>query len=197
MGSKTSRMEQIRQILGLNKTEFAASMGVTPSYYYNILNGKGASNLRLEHLESLLERHSVNPAWILTGQGEPFLNTRNGSSQWIADHIIPEIPLSVQIDDELLTHLVNSVVAASGLPILSSDLAYGLAVRFGKYYIGKYPDATRDNLDIPSLTASFLTLLQTVQSLVDATFELDQQGKVVVQFGERYYNFVRQAQPGK
>ncbi len=197
MGSKISRMEQIRQQLGLNKTEFAAAMGIGKNYYSNILNENSSNSLRLEHLESLLETHSVNPAWILTGQGEPFLNIRSGASQWIADHVIPDLPLSVQIDEELLTYLVNSVVAASGLPIVSSDLAHSLAVRFGRYYMGRYPDATRDNLDIPALTASFLTLLQTVQSLVDATFELDQQGKVVVRFGERYYNFVRQNQPGK
>jgi len=197
MGTKTERLEQIRQRLGLNKTEFADAMGVTNRYYYNILSGSGSSNLRLEHLESLLQRHSVNPAWVMTGSGEPFLNTGEGSIEWIAGHIIPEAPFAAQVDEELLSYLVLAVLRESRLPILTSDMAYSLCVKFGRYYIGKYPDATQETLDIPSLTASFLTLLQTVQSLVTAAFELEHEGKVVVSFEGKYYNFQRLGRPAK
>ncbi|MBL7779971.1 MAG: helix-turn-helix transcriptional regulator [Saprospiraceae bacterium] len=194
---KTARLEEIREELGLNKSEFADVMGITPHYYYHILAGKGKGNLRIEHLQALLVRYSVNPAWVIEGIGERFLDIKEGTSSLIAGHIIPEPPFSSQIDPDLLDFFVNTVIIESNLPIIGSDLSYAVAVRYGKYYIGKYPDATRENLNIPALTAAFLTLLQTLQSFVNATFELQVGDKVQVRFGEQYYNFVRSSQPDK
>lgn len=54
----------------------ADAMGITNTYYSNILAGKGRSNLRKEHLKELQNVHNVNPAWVLTGDGEPFLKER-------------------------------------------------------------------------------------------------------------------------
>ncbi|MCA0234928.1 MAG: helix-turn-helix domain-containing protein [Bacteroidetes bacterium] len=197
MVSKNQRLEEIRAELGLNKTEFAEVMGISPHGYQHILAEKGKGNVTLNHVENLLKRYSVNPAWILTGIGEKFLNLKDGTGTLIAGHIIPDPPFADRIDPELLSHLVNAIITESQLPILGSDLSYAVAVRYGKYYIGKYPNATRDNLDIPALTAGFLTLLQTLQSLVNATFELQAGDKVQVRFGEQYYNFVRPALPDK
>ncbi len=73
MGTKTSRLEEIRLDFGLNKADFADLMGVSKNYYYNILKGDGSSNLRLEHLENLLTNKGVNPAWIMMGQGNKYL----------------------------------------------------------------------------------------------------------------------------
>ena len=73
MGTKTSRLEELRLDFGLNKADFADLMGVSKNYYYNILKGDGSSNLRLEHLENLLTKKGVNPAWIMTGQGNKYL----------------------------------------------------------------------------------------------------------------------------
>lgn len=70
---KTDRLEEIRQDLGLNKAQMAELMGIEPSYYSNILKGEGKGNLRLEHLERLLNDASVNPLWIMTGEGEKYL----------------------------------------------------------------------------------------------------------------------------
>lgn len=197
MVTKTDRLEQIRGRLGLNKTEFADAMGVSNRYYYNILSGAGSGNLRLEHLESLLQRFKVNPAWVLTGEGEMFLEIQDNTTEWISGSIVPDIPITAKIDEELLSYLVNKVAAASGAPMVRDDLGYSLLIRFGRYYIHRSPDATLDNLDIPALTASFLTLLQTVQSMVDAVFELESEGRVVVSFEGRYYNFQRQGRPAR
>ncbi|MCB9315937.1 MAG: hypothetical protein H6569_07355 [Lewinellaceae bacterium] len=51
----------------------AELMGIEASYYSNILKGEGKGNLRLEHLERLLNEASVNPLWIMTGDGEKYL----------------------------------------------------------------------------------------------------------------------------
>jgi transcriptional regulator with XRE-family HTH domain len=69
---KISRLEEIREEMGLNKTQFAEAMGVSPHYYYHILSGK--ANVRLEHVEALLEKHAINPVWILTGNGGKYVD---------------------------------------------------------------------------------------------------------------------------
>ncbi|MBK8923258.1 MAG: helix-turn-helix transcriptional regulator [Saprospirales bacterium] len=70
---KTDRLEEIRRDLGLNKAQMAELMGIEASYYSNILKGEGKGNLRLEHLERLLNDANVNPLWIMTGEGEKYL----------------------------------------------------------------------------------------------------------------------------
>jgi len=73
MTERNSRLEEIRQDLGLNKTEMASVMGITPHYYYGILSDNGKANLRIEHLEALLKDANANPMWILTGQGDKYV----------------------------------------------------------------------------------------------------------------------------
>jgi transcriptional regulator with XRE-family HTH domain len=74
MGTKTARLEEIRQELRLNKSQFARAMGIDPHYYYGILQGKGKANLRMEHVERLMDYANVNPVWLLTGEGEKYVN---------------------------------------------------------------------------------------------------------------------------
>jgi transcriptional regulator with XRE-family HTH domain len=71
---KISRLEQIRDELGLNKTQFAEAMGISPHHYYGILSEKNKAGLRVEHLEGLLEHLGINPIWILTGEGNKLID---------------------------------------------------------------------------------------------------------------------------
>lgn len=192
---KISRLEEIRQELGLNKSQFAQAMGLNLQYYSNIINEKGTSNLRLEHLEALLINRGVNPAWIITGEGEKYLAVHN-TSEWIAGTIIPDIPVTAQIDEELKIYLTKQVVRNSNLPIADSDLAFSIGLDMCKVYIHKNPSVTRESADIPALTAAFLVLLQTAQSILNQTFEL-RGDTVEVQFGGRFYSFQRSVPPGK
>jgi transcriptional regulator with XRE-family HTH domain len=70
---KTDRLEEIRRDLGLSKAQMADLMGIEASYYSHILKGEGKGNLRLEHLERLLNDANVNPLWLITGEGEKYL----------------------------------------------------------------------------------------------------------------------------
>lgn len=76
LGTESSRLEEIRLELGLKKKEMAIAMGIQPNYYSNILAGNGQGNLRTDHLVALKEKHNVNPSWVLTGEGMPFLGER-------------------------------------------------------------------------------------------------------------------------
>lgn len=77
MGIKQQRLEEIRSVLGLNKTEMATLMGIDQSYYQHILKENGKGNLRLEHLQNLLEKANVNPVWVMGQDGEPFVGKSN------------------------------------------------------------------------------------------------------------------------
>lgn len=196
MGTKTDRLEEIRLEIGVNKSRYAEIMGISPHYYYHILSGKGISNLRLEHLENLLIHKGVNPAWIMTGIGEKFIKQESDPQEWVAGHLIPDLPIQKELDTDLLEYLITEIISSSGLPIVSSDLAYSICVNMCRYYIDKNPGATRDSLDISVHRASFLALLQTAQSLVGLAFEM-QGDTVVIRFAGQDYNFVRQGQPDK
>lgn len=88
---KISRLEEIRQELGLNKSQFAQAMGLNLQYYSNIINEKGTSNLRLEHLEALLINRGVNPAWIITGEGEKYLPINGAERPVITAQMLKDI----------------------------------------------------------------------------------------------------------
>lgn len=170
-------------------------MGISATYYSNILAENGEGNLRIEHLENLLKTHNVNPAWVLAGVGEMFMDPVKAGNEWISGNIVPDLPLNIQVDRELLEFLVQSVVKESGLPIIYSDLGYSVALWFGKYYMGKNPHATRDSLDIPVLTAAFLALLQTAQTVVSSVVELE--GKATIRLGEQTHIYERQTPPAR
>lgn len=174
----------------------ADAMGITPHYYYGILAGNGKANLRIEHLESLLQRHNVNPAWVLAGKGDQFLKGEANQHGWIAGHIIPDLPVTAQIDEEKLAFVVGGIMRACGLPMIYGDLAYHVLVKFGKWYIYKNPDVAPEQMDMPALSAAFVASLEAIQSMVTAVFDVEP-GKVSISFEGRTYSFVRLDQPAK
>lgn len=192
---KNDRLEEIRRILGLNKTEFAHAMGISSHGYQHILAGKGKGGVTINHLESLFEKHSVNPAWVLLGQGEMFLT--QDKTEWISGSIVPDVPTGFQVDETLLSQLMYKVSMASGLPLVSSDMAYALLLRYCKYYIHKNRDVAPDQWDIAAATAAFLAMTQTLQSMVSATFSLDGPDTVSVRFEGLVYKFQRPPRTGK
>jgi transcriptional regulator with XRE-family HTH domain len=199
MGTKTDRLEAIRLDLGLSKTQMAEAMGISSHYYHGILRENTSNNLRLEHLESLLATKYVNPIWLMTGEGERFLKQPDKAVQeWAAGDIIPGEHPNKPVDTGLVDYLVVSVMKEIGLPLLASDLAYGILIDFGKQYISRNPNATRQTLDVPVLTASFLALLQTAQHLIQLGFEqAPGQDTITIRFAGQTYNFVRHPPPEK
>jgi len=66
------RIEYTRNFLGLNKSRFSAEIGMKPQTYNNFIGAQG-SKPNVELIVGMLERFSVNPAWLLNGRGEMFL----------------------------------------------------------------------------------------------------------------------------
>lgn len=65
------RAEEIRHILGLNKSRFSAKAGLSPQTYNNFTGSQGSKpNVQLIH--GIVQAFNVNPKWLLDGTGEPF-----------------------------------------------------------------------------------------------------------------------------
>jgi hypothetical protein len=81
--SEIERIESIRNLLKFNKKTFSEVLGYTHSQNYTkYLNG--TSNLSIKAIKALIDydnRFNIN--WILTGEGEMFLNNETFSNQKI------------------------------------------------------------------------------------------------------------------
>lgn len=55
----------------------AEIMGIDHSYYAHILSDKRNANIRMEHMERMLEHIKVNPMWLISGDGDMFVNMIN------------------------------------------------------------------------------------------------------------------------
>lgn len=135
---KTDRLEEIRRDLGLSKAQMADLMGIEASYYSHILKGEGKGNLRLEHLERLLNDANVNPLWVMTGEGEKYL----GKNQVLEARGEPS-----EEEVEQLYNLVLKKYPAE----LSTHQKYMLKLACAQSFVD-YPDLRR--LDQLSLVVS-------------------------------------------
>jgi hypothetical protein len=186
---KIERLEYARKSLGLSKGEWATSMGIVSQYYSQILAENGKGNLRLEHLEQLLKSKAINPAWILSGQGSMLLDVKE--TEWIEQSVLPDEIGAANADDKKVAKLVGDIIASIGVPVLYSDLSYHLLVRACRQYIGRNPGAAPDHQDTLAVTSAFAAMLESFQSLLDATFELSDQEKLTVAFQGNHYTFRR------
>jgi len=76
MKELNKRLKLIRKALGLTQKEMSNMMGVSLRVYQYY--EKGEQKPTYEKLVPLVEKFNINGNWLLTGQGEMFLN---GSSQ--------------------------------------------------------------------------------------------------------------------
>ena len=66
------RVEQVRKLLGLNKSRFCLAFGMKPQSYNNFI-GPQASKPNIDLICGVVDRFNVNPDWLLTGSGNIFL----------------------------------------------------------------------------------------------------------------------------
>lgn len=66
------RIEQVRAYLGLNRSKFCRSIGMSPQTYNNFIGAQGTKpNIQLLH--GVVTRFGVDPMWLFTGRGNMFL----------------------------------------------------------------------------------------------------------------------------
>jgi len=82
-----SRLEQIFKESDLGLTAFAKSIDLAPSSlseYFNEKKGKTV-NIKPEALAQLSIKYNVNLNWLLTGEGEKKLNTRQPATRMVTN----------------------------------------------------------------------------------------------------------------
>ncbi len=66
------RLEQARERLGFSVKEFSEQLGIP---YRSYMNYKSGRTPPADLLAKVIELFAVNPAWLMTGIGKPFLNS--------------------------------------------------------------------------------------------------------------------------
>jgi transcriptional regulator with XRE-family HTH domain len=125
-----SRMRAVREKLKLKQVDFANQLGISQSYLSIVESGKRKPSFEL--MFSLLTRFNVDLPWVLTGQGEMFIKTNQGSSFMGASFmdLFPEVTLTGDLID-----LIKSLE----VPIMRNAL---LSKYF--YYLEKYREIISD-----------------------------------------------------
>ena len=72
MDNEAKRYNFIQKYSGLNKTDFAVSLGLSKAYGYQIATGRVCAPRKA--LKHLALEHQINLNWYLYGQGEPAVN---------------------------------------------------------------------------------------------------------------------------
>ena len=73
MENSNKRVKMVREALNMNMATFAKEMGVRPQNVSTI-EMEGASNPSADFLTRLANTYKVNLNWLLTGEGEMFLD---------------------------------------------------------------------------------------------------------------------------
>jgi transcriptional regulator with XRE-family HTH domain len=164
---KTARLEEIRVELKINKTQFAGLMGISPHYYYQILNGQGSTNLRLEHLENLLTTKGVNPAWVITGEGEKFLNLEVAPIATDDNTTKEPVPLDKKT-------LMADIMRYCDIPAIPGDMSYAMLDNLVQKSLDSKSDfISNRNHVIESLSLAWISMLELAQQMIGQGFEFE------------------------
>ena len=68
------RLKHLRQTLNLSQKDFAKNVFISTSYYTLLETGK--RNIKDSFLDSICTIYHVNKDWLVTGQGEMFINEK-------------------------------------------------------------------------------------------------------------------------
>jgi len=111
-----ARLEQIISMLGLTQKAFAQRVNVAQSFVTNMIRGKKGISARV--LNGLTENYpQVNIAWLLTGEGEMFLEKKpdaagmveEGGERYEASPAAPEPPALVVTDVTPLLRMMEAM----------------------------------------------------------------------------------------
>ena len=62
------RTEEVRKMLGLNKSQFSKRIGMKPQTYNNYIGQQG-SKPNIELISGIVDKFNVSPLWLLRGEG--------------------------------------------------------------------------------------------------------------------------------
>lgn len=79
--SVENRIKQVRKSLNLNQVEFGLKLGISVGVISNIELHRNKSDISKNPICNLIcSIFNVNPDWLLTGEGEMFIDSSNNTS---------------------------------------------------------------------------------------------------------------------
>lgn len=94
------RIKQVRANAKLTQTEFADKLGLTKNYISLVENGNREPSDRT--INDICEKFGVNPIWLRTGAGEPFVPLSRSEE-------LAAIFAAVQIGDDAKSRLIKAM----------------------------------------------------------------------------------------
>lgn len=127
----------------------AELLGIDQSYYGHILRDDGRGNLRLEHLERLLQKKNVNPVWVMTGEGSMILRISH-EVEWenepteeqidaLYNFVLDKNPMELAVREKLMFRLACAQCYYEN-PDANSLHELSLAAKVYLKLISRFPD---------------------------------------------------------
>lgn len=118
--TQNERVKEIRKTLGLTLEKFGERIGVTRGSMSNIENGN--RNLTEQMTKSICREFSVDYMWLITGEGEMFIDTD--------DDFIERIDRIMAGEDEARKNLFKFMLELSDEDIAALDRLMKKAIEF-------------------------------------------------------------------
>jgi len=118
--TQNERVKEIRKTLGLTLEKFGERIGVTRGSMSNIENGN--RNLTEQMTKSICREFSVDYMWLITGEGEMFIDTD--------DDFIERIDRIMAGEDEARKNLFKFMLELSDDDIAALDRLMKKAIEF-------------------------------------------------------------------
>jgi len=112
------RLKVLRETIGVNQSQFANTLGVAPSFISGIERNK--KDVSRELLQKLLEKYKINVNWLLSGEGEMFLNTTE-KTQKIGLKSLPIYQKSEIPEGSFIVPLLDQQLSAGNGSYLPED----------------------------------------------------------------------------
>lgn len=100
MDAINERFREVRGMLDLSQDDFAAAANRTRSEIKNIEYGK--TTPKEEVIVSVCKAHNINPTWLRTGEGEPFVPLSRSEE-------LAAIFAAVQVGDDAKSRLIKAM----------------------------------------------------------------------------------------
>ncbi len=130
------RTEEVRKMLGLNKSQFSKKIGMKPQTYNNYIGQQG-SKPNIELISGIVEKFNVNPLWLLRGEGA-VTRPEGNEPQGAATSSLT--PLQVRIAE--IEESVRDLQERMPAPMPTAEATIRDAVNIVKRWFAADPDTT-------------------------------------------------------
>lgn len=84
-----TRLKELAKELGITQKQLAKSLDITPQYIITLASGK--NNISRKLAQVVQDKYNINSDWIMTGEGNKYIDTNNKISRSNKDELLSRI----------------------------------------------------------------------------------------------------------